>query len=52
MKCNCVLMLKDIVKHTAHYWNDDVKEWVFKKALQGSKKDYWEILSITANLFY
>jgi hypothetical protein len=24
----------------------------FKKALQGSENDYWEILSITTNLFY
>jgi hypothetical protein len=32
--------------------NDDVKEWIYKKALQGSKNDYWDILSITTNLFY
>ncbi len=25
---------------------------IFKKALQGSKNDYWQILSITANVFY
>jgi hypothetical protein len=25
---------------------------IFKKALQGSKNDYWKILSITANVFY
>ena len=24
----------------------------FKKALQGSENDYWEILSITTNLYY
>ena len=40
-------MLKDILKHTNHYSNDDIKEWIFKKALQGSKNDY-----ITTNLFY
>ena len=52
MKYNCVIMLKEILKHTSKYLNDDVKEWIFKKALQGSKNDYWEILSITTNLFY
>jgi hypothetical protein len=30
-------MLKEILKHTSQYLNDDVKEWIFKKALQGSK---------------
>ena len=45
-------MLKQILKHTSQYLYDDVKEWIFKKALQGSKNDYWEILSITTNLFY
>ena len=52
MKCNAVIMIKEILKHTNKYLNDDVKEWIFKKALQGSKNDYWEILSITTNLFY
>jgi hypothetical protein len=52
MKYNTVIMLKEILKHTSQYLNDDVKEWIFKKALQGSKNDYWEILSITTNLFY
>jgi hypothetical protein len=52
MKYNTVIMLKEILKHTSKYLNDDVKEWIFKKALQGSKNDYWEILSITTNLFY
>jgi hypothetical protein len=45
-------MLKEILKHTSHYLNDDVKEWISKKALQGSKNDSWEILSITTNLLY
>ncbi len=52
MKFNCVIMLKEILKHTNQYLNDDVREWIFTKALQGSKNDYWEILSITTNLFY
>jgi hypothetical protein len=47
MKYNCVIMLKEILKHTNHYLNDDIKEGIFKKALQGSKNDY-----ITTNLFY
>jgi hypothetical protein len=24
-------MLKEILKHTSKYLNDDVKEWIFKK---------------------
>ena len=52
MKCNCVIMLKKNLKHISQYLIDDVKEWIFKKALQGSKNDYWEILSITTNLIY
>ena len=28
------------------------KNGYLKKALQGSENDYWEILSITTNLFY
>jgi hypothetical protein len=52
MKYNAVIKLKEIIKHTSKYLNDDVKEWIYKKALQGSKNDYWEILSITTNLFF
>ena len=52
IKYNCVIMLKEILKHTSKYLNDDVKEWILKKALQCSKNDYWEILSISTNLFY
>jgi hypothetical protein len=52
MKYNCVIMLKEFLKHTSRYLNDHVKDWIFEKALQGFKNDYWEILSITTNLFY
>ena len=52
MKHNCVIMLKEILKLTSKCLNDDVKDRILKKALQGSKNDYWEILSITTNLFY
>ena len=52
MKYNALIMLKEILKQTSKYLNDDVKEWIDKKALQGSKCDYWDILSITTNLFY
>ena len=51
MKYNAVIMLKENFKHASKYLNDDVQEWIYKKALQGSKNDYWEILSITTNLF-
>ena len=52
MKYNCVIMLKEILKHTSKCLENDVIDWIVKKALQGSKNDYWEILSITTNLFY
>ena len=52
MKYNAVIMLKEILKHVNQYLCDDVKDWIFKKALQGTKSDYWNILSITTNLFY
>jgi len=45
-------MLKEILKQSNHFLGDDVKDWIFKKALQGTKSDYWDILSITTNLFY
>ena len=51
MKYNAVIMLKEILKHTSQYLNDDVKDWILEKALQGSKNDYWDIYSITTNLF-
>ena len=40
MKFDMVIMLKEFLKHTNHYLNDDVKEWIIKKALQDSKNDY------------
>ena len=41
-------MLTEILKHTNQYLSDDVEEWLqLTKALQGSKNDYWEVLSIT-----
>jgi hypothetical protein len=52
MKYNCVMMLNEVLKHTNKYLNDDVNEWIYKKALCGSSADYWHILSITTNLFY
>jgi hypothetical protein len=51
LKYNAVIMLKEILKHTSQYLNDDIKHWINKKALQGTKSDYWDILSITTNLF-
>jgi hypothetical protein len=52
MKYNCVIMLKAILKHTKQYLENDIIEWIIKKALLGSENDYWEILSITKHLFY
>jgi len=52
MKYNSVIMLKEILKHTSQYLENDVTDRIFEKALQGLKDDYWDILSITTNLFY
>ena len=52
MKYNAVIMLKEILKHTSQYLNDDIKQCINKKAFQETKSDYWDILSITTNLFY
>jgi hypothetical protein len=38
LKYNCVIMLKEILKHTKQYLKNDVIEWIIKKALQGSLK--------------
>jgi hypothetical protein len=35
MKYNAVIMSKEVLKHTRKYLNNDVIDWVFKKALQG-----------------
>ena len=52
IKYNCVIMLKEILKHTNKYLNDDVKKsQKFKKALCGSSADYWHILSMTTIFF-
>jgi hypothetical protein len=37
MKYNCVIMLKEILKHTSKYLNEDVKKWIYKKALRTMK---------------
>jgi len=52
MKFNSVIMLKEILKNTRQYIEDDILEWAIKKCLNGSKCNYWDILKITAYLFY
>jgi hypothetical protein len=37
MKCNIVIMLKDFFKLTKQYLENDVIDWIIKKALQDSK---------------
>ena len=46
------LSLKEILKNTRQYIEDDILEWAIKKCLNGSKCNYWDILKITAYLFY
>ena len=50
MKYNAVIMLKEISKHTSKYLNDDVKEWIFKKALKetGREKEISHDMSVKA----
>jgi hypothetical protein len=50
MKINCVIMLKEILKHSNNIFHDDLLEWINKKCFQGSKSDFYDILSITGNL--
>jgi hypothetical protein len=40
MKYNTVITLREILKHTKQYLENDVIEWIIKKAFQGSKNDY------------
>ena len=51
MKHNAFILLKEILKHTKQYLENDVIEWILKKALQGSKNGYWDILSINTKIF-
>jgi hypothetical protein len=44
-------MLKEILKRTSQYLTDDVIEWIIKKALLGSKNDYYDMLSTSSILF-
>jgi hypothetical protein len=37
MKYNAVIMLKEILKHTSQYLNDDIKQWINKKNSSGYK---------------
>ena len=51
LKYNCVIMLKEILKYSNNLFSDDLKQWIFKKSLQGTKSSYWDILNITAYIF-
>ena len=51
LKYNCVIMLKEILKNSNNLFSDDLKQWIFKKSLQGTKSSYWDILNITAYIF-
>jgi len=45
-------MLKEILKHTKPYLENDVIKWIIKICFNGSKSNYYDILSITGNFFY
>jgi hypothetical protein len=47
-----IIMLKEILKHTKPYLENDVIKWIIKICFNGSKSNYYDILSITGNFFY
>ena len=47
-----VIMLKEISKNTKQYLENDVVDWIIETAFQGSKVNYYDILSITGNFYY
>ena len=51
LKYNCIIMLSEILKYSNNLFNDDLKQWIFKKAFQGTKSSFWEILNITVHIF-
>ena len=51
MKYNVVIMLKEILKNSNNIFHEDILEYINKKCLQGSKTDFYDLLSITAHLF-
>ena len=52
MKYNVVIMLKEILKNSNNIFNEDVHEYINKKCMQGSKTDFYDLLSITSHLFH
>ena len=44
-------MLKEILKQSNNIFHEDLLEWIDKKCNQGSKSDFYDILSITGNTF-
>ena len=51
LKYNCVIILKEILKYSNNFFSDDLKQWIFKKSLLGTKSNYWNILNITVYIF-
>ena len=51
LKYNCGVMLSEILKHSNNLFSDDLKQWIFKKAFQGTKSSFWVILNITVHIF-
>ena len=51
LKYNCVIMLKEILKNSNNLFSEDLKQHIFKKALLGTKSNYWNILNITVYIF-
>ena len=52
MKYNCVIMLKEILKQSNNIFHEDIHNWLNKKCYQKSKSDFYDILSITGNIFH
>ena len=47
-----IIILKEILKHTKQYLENDVIKWIITKCFNGSKSNYYDILSMTGNFFY
>ncbi len=51
LKINCLICLKEILKQSNNIFHEDLLAWVDTKCNQGSKSDFYNILSITGNIF-
>ena len=51
-KYNYDVMLKEFLQQSNNIFYEDILEWINKKCFQGSKSEFYTILSITGHLFH